>query len=175
MWNCLCRSCTPTPPARTLGAVSRRPPVFRAARLDDAESKRLLADYQAELAGHGIVLDRTEGGGVGPEELAPPHGLFLLVEVDGRPVACGGVRRLDAGTAEVKRMYVAPAARGRGVARGLLARLEKEGRSLGCRVVRLDTGLHMDAALALYLSSGYREIPDYNGNPHAGHWLEKDL
>jgi ribosomal protein S18 acetylase RimI-like enzyme len=72
-------------------------------------------------------------------------------------------------------MYVAPTARRRGVAQVLLTRLEEEARALGCRVARLDTGPDMGAALALYRTAGYREIPDYNGNPHAGHWMEKAL
>jgi len=72
-------------------------------------------------------------------------------------------------------MYVAPPARRRGVARALLLRLEDEARALGCRVVRLDTGREMVAALGLYRALGYVEIPDYNGNPHASHWFEKPL
>ena len=151
------------------------PPFFRIARLDDPESVRLLADYQSELSAQGITLDRHEAGGVGVEEMVLPHGLFLLVEVDQESVACGGIRRLSDDIAEIKRMYVAPAARRRGVARALLGRLEDEARALGCRVARLDTGRDMAAALTLYRLLGYREIPDYNGNPHAAHWMEKVL
>jgi GNAT superfamily N-acetyltransferase len=151
------------------------PPSFRIARLDDHDSARLLADYEAELARHGIVLDRDEGGGVGVEEMLAPQGVFLLVELDNTTVACGGIRRLSDDMAEVKRMYVAPTARRRGVGRVLLARLEDEARVLGCRLARLDTGRRMVAALTLYKAAGYRQIPDYNGNPHAGHWMEKAL
>lgn len=150
-------------------------PSFRTARLDSPEALRLIAEYEVELARNGIVLDRHEGGGVGVEEMVPPRGLFLLVELAGTPVACGGVRRLSNDIAEIKRMYVAPPARRRGVARALLARLEDEARGLGCRVARLDTGRDMEAALALYRAVGYREIPDYNGNPHAAYWMEKTL
>lgn len=150
-------------------------PVFRIARLDDAESVRLLADYESELSGQGITLDRHEGGGVGAEEMVVPRGVFLLVELDQGIVACGGIRRLSDDIAEIKRMYVAPTARRRGVARALLGRLEDEARALGCRVARLDTGRDMVAALTLYRLVGYREIPDYNGNPHAAHWMEKAL
>jgi GNAT superfamily N-acetyltransferase len=159
----------------TMNTAGARPPVFRVARLDDEGSTRLLRDYEAELAGQGIVLDRDEGGGVRADEMVPPHGIFLLVELDDSVVACGGIRRLSETIAEIKRMYVAPASRGRGVARALLTRLEDEARVLGCRFARLDTGRHMTAALGLYRSTGYVEIPDYNGNPHAGHWMEKSL
>jgi GNAT superfamily N-acetyltransferase len=153
----------------------RYTPVFRIARLDDPESERLIAEYEAELAAQGIVLSRTEGGAVEADEMVAPQGVFLIVELDGRLVACGGVRRLAGEVAEVKRMYVAPVARGRGIGRALLARLEDDARALGCRVARLDTGPDMVAALALYLGAGYREIPDYNHNPHAAHWMEKPI
>jgi GNAT superfamily N-acetyltransferase len=148
-------------------------PAFRIARLDGEESVRLIGDYEAELAGQGIVLDRHEGGSVEVEEMVTPRGLFLLVELDNTTVACGGVRRLSEDLAEIKRMYVAPTARRRGIAGALLARLEEEAFALGCRAVRLDTGRDMVAALTLYRAAGYREIPDYNGNPHAAHWMEK--
>jgi GNAT superfamily N-acetyltransferase len=150
-------------------------PLFRVARLDDSESVLLLADYESELARQGIVLDRHEGGGVDADEMVAPQGVFLLVELDHAFVACGGIRRLNDDIAEIKRMYVAPSARRRGVARALLGRLEDEARALGCRVARLDTGREMVAALRLYCDFGYEEIPDYNGNPHAAHWMEKAL
>ncbi|HEX4862628.1 MAG TPA: GNAT family N-acetyltransferase [Acidimicrobiales bacterium] len=146
---------------------------FRLARLDDPQSGALLRDYEAELRRQGIV---QEGGWVGVEELVAPNGSFLIADLDGSAAACGGVRRLDeAGIAEVKRMYVAPFARGRGVGAALLARLEDEARALGCQLTRLDTGAGMEAALALYRRAGYRQIADYNGNPHAAYWMEKKI
>jgi GNAT superfamily N-acetyltransferase len=144
-------------------------------RADDPRALALLADYESELEDEGIVLHHDEGGGVTVPEMVPPRGAFHLVVVDGEPAACGGVRTLGDGVAEVKRMYVAPRARNRGVARAPLALLESEAAGLGCHAVRLDTGPDMTRALALYLSSGYHRIEDYNGNPHAGHWLEKPL
>jgi ribosomal protein S18 acetylase RimI-like enzyme len=72
-------------------------------------------------------------------------------------------------------MYVAPFARRRRVGAALLARLEDEARALGCHATRLDTGAGMEAALALYKRAGYREIADYNGNPHAAYWMEKTI
>jgi GNAT superfamily N-acetyltransferase len=158
-----------------IGDTSSVSVTFRVARADDPEVVSLLADYEAELLADGIVLDVDEGGAVSAEELAAPHGTFLVAEESGAAVGCGGVRRLRDGRAEIKRMYVAPAARGRGVARTLLERLEDEARALGCDVARLDTGPKMTPALRLYRSAGYREIADYNGNPHAAHWMEKRL
>jgi ribosomal protein S18 acetylase RimI-like enzyme len=158
-----------------IGDTSSVSVTFRVARADAPEVLSLLADYEAELLADGIVLDVDEGGGVSPEEMAPPHGMFLVAEHGGAAVACGGVRRLGDGVAEIKRMYVAPAARGRGVARALLTRLEDEARAVGCELARLDTGPNMTPALRLYESAGYREIADYNGNPHAAYWMEKRL
>jgi GNAT superfamily N-acetyltransferase len=159
----------------TIKRAGTRPPVFRVARSDDADSVRLLHAYEAELAGQGIVLARGDEGGVEADEMVAPHGIFLLVELDDSIVACGGMRRLSGSIGEIKRMYVAPGARRRGLARALLSRLEDEARALGCIVARLDTGAHMTAALGLYRDMGYVEIADYNGNPHAGHWMEKTL
>jgi GNAT superfamily N-acetyltransferase len=108
-------------------------------------------------------------------ELTPPHGGFLLARRDGRTVGCGAVRTLDADHAEIKRMWVDPAVRGLGIGRGLLAALESAAAELGCRTVRLDTAAYLTEALPLYKSSGYVEIPAYNDNPYAAHWLEKHL
>ena len=89
--------------------------------------------------------------------------------------AGGGVKRLSDDTAEIKRMYVVPQARGQGVARALLTALEDAARDLGYRKVRLDTGPDQPHARRLYESAGYVRIPDYNANPHADFWAEKRL
>ncbi len=89
-------------------------------------------------------------------------------------VAGGGVRRLAPGLAEVKRMYVTPAHRGRGLAGALLGALEDQAADLGCSAVRLDTGLQ-PRALTLYRRAGYRAIDPYNDNPYAVFWGEKAL
>jgi GNAT superfamily N-acetyltransferase len=85
------------------------------------------------------------------------------------------VKTLGPGLGEIKRMYVAPHVRGRGLARRLLAALEDAAWRLGHDRVRLDTGPAQAHAKALYESAGYVEIPDYNGNPHASYWAEKKL
>jgi ribosomal protein S18 acetylase RimI-like enzyme len=110
-----------------------------------------------------------------PADLVAPRGEMLLVSLDGEPVAIGGVRDLGTAVAEVKSMYVAPAARERGIGRSLLERLEAIAADHGCRATRLDTALHMTAAIALYRSLGYREIPAYNEGPNADLWFEHDL
>lgn len=105
---------------------------------------------------------------VRPAEFSPPLGLFLLGYADGRAVASGGWRRHDVSgegfqrdDAELKRMYVVPAARGRGFARFMLAALERSAKSAGCRRVVLETGTRQPEAIALYRAEGYHEIPKF--------------
>ena len=92
----------------------------------------------------------------------------LVCVLDGRAVACGAWQPLEPGIAELKRMYVRPAYRGRGIARQLVVALEEEALAAGHPVVRLETGTYLPAAIALYRSVGYVPIPvygEYVGNP----------
>lgn len=118
--------------------------------------------------------------GPGNREGAPtalPHELadFVLVREDGRVVAGGALKPLTEDIVEIKRMYVLPDARSRGHARRLLVALEEQAIASGWPRVRLDTGPEQRHAQALYESAGYRTIPDYNANPYAAYWGEKDL
>ena len=119
--------------------------------------------------------DPSQGPTASREEILPPGGRFLVAFLGDRPVACGALKRLDSSTAELKRIYVRPEARGRGVARALLAGLERAARDAGYSRVRLDTGDRLPGAPALFRSCGYREIADYNANPFASLWFEKEL
>lgn len=123
----------------------------------------------------GLEIGNATMPAAGPAQLNPPAGRFLVGYRDGRPICCGGIKRLDAGTCEFKRMYVVPEERGRGVARALLAALEARARELGYAVARLDTGPRQPAARHLYESAGYREIENFNGNPVATFFGEKPL
>jgi GNAT superfamily N-acetyltransferase len=98
---------------------------------------------------------------VTPEKVAPPEGAFLVAWVDGRPVGCGGVKRLDATTAEVKRMFTAPEGRRRGVGRAVLRGLVDAARTLGYERVWLETGTKQPESMALYESEGFTPIPSY--------------
>ena len=157
--------------------------VIRRVSPDAPEAAGLLGDYEAELLARGrpfSPLDPPAGSGgkrVEVHEMEPPGGTFLVIAEDGVPVACGGLRTLDAetGIGEVKRMYVAPAARRRGHARRLLGALEDCARELGHERIRLDTNAAQPEALELYAACGYAEIADYNGSPTATHWFEKRL
>ena len=109
------------------------------------------------------------------EEYVAPGGAFLVAYDDGEPVACAGLRRLPDGTGEVKRMYVVPDARGHGLGRRMLERLEHEASGLGYTRLRLDTSSQLTEAKELYRTAGYQEIDDYNGNTAASHWFEKRI
>jgi GNAT superfamily N-acetyltransferase len=103
---------------------------------------------------------------VDPDEFRPPKGLFLLGYLDGSAVAIGGWRSRDepgfqGGDAEMKRMYIAPEARGNGLARQLLAELEKTAALAGRKRLVLETGTRQPEAIALYTSSGYTEIAKF--------------
>jgi GNAT superfamily N-acetyltransferase len=110
-----------------------------------------------------------------PRDFGPPGGAFLVVYDDGVPVAGGGVKRLDDRACEIKRMYVVPGARGRGLASVLLKALEDAARALGYAIVRLDTGPKQPAAQAMYERAGYAPIGNFNANPFASFWGEKPL
>jgi GNAT superfamily N-acetyltransferase len=95
------------------------------------------------------------------DEVLPPDGRFVIVVERGEPVACGAIRRHDAETAEIKRMWVRPHARGRGLARLVLRELESTASSRGYRALVLETGVRQPEALALYESHGYATIPNF--------------
>jgi GNAT superfamily N-acetyltransferase len=109
------------------------------------------------------------------QDVKPPAGRWLIAYRRETPIGCGGLKRLDERTAEIKRLYVAETARGTGVARALIAGLEEIASAVGYQALRLDTGPKQQASLALFRSSGYRPIDDYNGNPVAAYWFEKRL
>ncbi|MDT3442782.1 MULTISPECIES: bifunctional helix-turn-helix transcriptional regulator/GNAT family N-acetyltransferase [unclassified Pseudofrankia] len=108
-------------------------------------------------------------------DLAPPRGGFFVAVSDGEPVACGGVRTLDDGVGEMKRMWVHDGWRGAGLGSRLLRHLEDAARALGHRVSRLDTNETLVEAIALYDRAGYLRTPRYGDNPFATHFFEKSL
>ena len=151
------------PPPVALHEVGPAHPLVRAA----------VAAYVAEL-----VERFPSGFDPGPVDL---EGVYLLAttpagdSAEQTALACGGVRDLGGGTAEIKRMWVHPDARGTGLGGRLLGELEALARRLGHDRVRLDTNGTLVEAIALYDRAGYRRIERYNDNPHAEAWFEKDL
>ncbi|MFN8077271.1 MAG: GNAT family N-acetyltransferase [Kineosporiaceae bacterium] len=151
------------------------PPV-RLRRRDPASpvAVALLDTYRAEISAL-FGFDATTGVSADPEEMTPPRGDFLVAYLDDVPLGCGGVKLVGPGLAELKRMWVAPQARGRGVGRALLAGLEAAARDLGATRAVLDTHARLEPALRLYTGGGWQEVPAYNANPHATHWFAKSL
>lgn len=124
------------------------------ARWDDPDVRQLAAAQQAELR------ERYEGG---EEPGTPPSAADVAVVLvarapDGSALGCGALRPLGDDVAELKRMYVTPAARGRGHSKALLAALEDEAHARGWTTLRLETGPRQPEAIALYVGAGYREV-----------------
>ena len=107
--------------------------------------------------------------------MTPPAGLFLVATLHGEPVGCGALKFHPGAPAEIKRMWVAPAVRGLGLGRRLLAELEARAVAQGVRVLRLETNRALTEAISLYRAAGYREVPAFNDEPYAHHWFEKSL
>ena len=116
------------------------------------EVRELLVELDAALRGPYLP---EQHHALSVDELFSPSVRFFIARLAGADVGCGGVA-FDDGFAEVKRMYTRPAARGRGVAAGVLQHLEREARSAGYSVLRLETGMYQAAAMAFYAREGFR-------------------
>ncbi|MEO6503029.1 MAG: GNAT family N-acetyltransferase [Jatrophihabitantaceae bacterium] len=142
---------------------------------DHPDARRLIAEVQAEYVQR---YGGPDSSPVDPLEFQPPQGLFAVGYLDAEPVAMGGWRRHDdedaqtswaAPAVEVKRMYVAAAARGRGYARTMLAYLEDTARESGARWLLLETGSRQPEAVQLYRSCGYQPVPPF------GYYADREL
>jgi len=143
---------------------------------DSTDAVRCVDAYFRELESrfeHGF--DPGSRGYASKASTNGAQGCFLVARRDGQAVGCGELKALDAETGEIKRMWVAPEARGIGLARRLLEALEDEARGFGMRRVRLDTNRALEEAQALYRKAGYREIGRYNDNLYADFFFEKVL
>jgi GNAT superfamily N-acetyltransferase len=125
--------------------------------------RRLDAELLARYPEKGATYFRLDCG-----EVAGDAGASLVAYVGAEPVGCGAVRRIGEGVGEIKRMYVCPAARGRGIGRTSLEALEGQARRLGMARLLLETGARQPEALALYRRAGYTEVPafgEYSESP----------
>jgi DNA-binding MarR family transcriptional regulator/GNAT superfamily N-acetyltransferase len=109
------------------------------------------------------------------DELTEPAGLLLVARLRGEPIGCGALKLHGREPAEIKRMWVAPSARGLGVGRRILSELEERARLRGVRLVRLETNRTLKEAGGLYRATGYAEVEAFNDEPYAHHWFEKRL
>jgi putative acetyltransferase len=125
---------------------------------DSQDAQRLIAALDADLA-ELYPPEQRFGPNLKAQHLEAGRGTFLVARDDGRAVGCGAVRLIDAQTAEVKRMYVEPDQRGRGVGRAILASLEAAARRLRARRLVLETGTQSPEALALYRGAGFVDVP----------------
>jgi DNA-binding MarR family transcriptional regulator/predicted GNAT family N-acyltransferase len=143
---------------------------------DTADARLCLRTYFRELAARFEGgFDACTGDHADVEDMTPPSGLFVIARLDGDAIGCGGLKRVDKATGEIKRVWTAPSARGVGVARRMLRTLEAAAREKGLKTLRLDTNRALTEAHALYRSEGYREVARFNDNPYAHHWFEKRL
>jgi DNA-binding MarR family transcriptional regulator/predicted GNAT family N-acyltransferase len=143
---------------------------------ETGDARWCLTQYFAEL-------DRRFGSGFDPAASLPadaadmraPAGLFVLARLHGQPVACGALKFHGPAATELKRMWVAPEARGLGLGRRILTELEQRAAAHGTTVIRLETNGSLTEAIALYRTAGYREVAPFNDERYADHWFEKQL
>ena len=140
------------------------------------DARQCLRSYFAELERRsGAPFDPLIGSTAEPHELRPPAGEMVVAYLRAEAVACGALKHFGGGVCDLKRMWVADAARGLGLGRRLLADLEGRAARAGAGTVRLETNATLVEAIALYRSAGYREVPAFNDEPFADHWFEKHL
>ena len=147
---------------------------FRVVDPASAGAQRALGHYFDEI---GAAFGFETGTALADAAAAfvPPEGLFVLSGPDEEPLSCGAVQFLDGDRGEIKRMWVAPAARGRGLAGDLPAHLEGLILASGRHRALLDTNSVLTRAVGLYESRGYDRVADYNGNVDADVWFAKSL
>jgi DNA-binding MarR family transcriptional regulator/GNAT superfamily N-acetyltransferase len=145
------------------------PPTTPAARF-------CLGAYFAELdARFDLGFEPERSISADADELVEPRGLLVVARLRSEPIGCGAVKLHGDEPAEIKRMWVAPEARGLGLGRRLLSELEQHARTGGATVARLETNRALHEAIALYRSAGYLEVARFNAEPYADHWFEKVL
>lgn len=141
-----------------------------------AEATWCFAQYYAELNRRfNAGFDPGQSISASAAELTTPAGLLVIARLRHQPLGCGALKLHGEAPAEIKRMWVAPAARGLGVGRRLLEALERHAREAGVATAHLETNRALTEAIALYRACGYREVAPFNDEPYAHHWFEKHL
>jgi DNA-binding MarR family transcriptional regulator/GNAT superfamily N-acetyltransferase len=179
----LLRPLTPGQRERLVGAMAEVEHLLAVASVElavtdprDPGARPCLRAYVDELArrfDHGF--DPAVSNSAEDAELTPPAGLFLLATLHGEAVGCGALKFHGSSPAEIKRMWVAPSARGLGLGRRMLAELERHALARRVRVLRLETNRALTEAIGTYRAAGYREVAAFNDEPYAHHWFEKTI
>ncbi len=142
----------------------------------DPLARHCLESYYAELARRfpgGFEVSRSRDPDAA--EMTAPRGGFWVAMAEGLPLGCVGLKGAGREFAEIKRLWVAPAARGLGLARRLLATAEARAREMGVAALRLDTNSALSEASALYRKCGWTEIARFNDDPYPDLFFEKRL
>lgn len=140
------------------------------------EARYCLGEYYAELGrrfkqGFDVSLSKDPDA----KDMRRPRGTFIVAMSDTLPIGCVGLKGTDHGYAEIKRLWVAPAARGLRLGRRLMDATEDAARGLGIALLRLDTNSALPEAGQLYRTTGWREIPRFNDDPYPDLFFEKRL
>jgi ribosomal protein S18 acetylase RimI-like enzyme len=130
---------------------------------DSPDARLLIQHLSAEL---GALYGDDGSGAFSPDDVRVAGGTFIVARWGGQPVGCGALRPFGEGVGEIKRMFVEPQARGRGIARRILAALEAAACRCGYDRLRLETGIHQAEAIRLYDSAGFLRIPCYGKYAH---------
>jgi DNA-binding MarR family transcriptional regulator/GNAT superfamily N-acetyltransferase len=140
------------------------------------DARFCLAQYTQELNRRSDrTFDPTVGATARPQEVRPPAGRFFVAYLYGEPIGCGAVKHHRDTPAEIKRMWIAPQARGLGLGRRLLQTLESCARDAGAHEARIETNSDLTEAMTLYTSAGWNEVDAFNTEPFADRWLQKSL
>jgi GNAT superfamily N-acetyltransferase len=143
---------------------------------DSEDGRWCVEQYFLELAERfDRGFDPIKSNPASDEDLISPRGFFVVARLDGQPVGCGALKRKDATTGEIKRMWTSASARRRGVARKILHKLEAIAREAGFTILQLETNRTLAEAQAFYRKEGYLEVDAFNDEPYAHHWFEKYL
>ena len=143
---------------------------------EHADARYCLAEYVAELNRRSTRgFDPSVGATALPHEVRPPAGAFFVAYLHGEAIGCGAVKHHADAPAEIKRMWLAPQARGLGLGRRLLETLEECALAGGAWVAHIETSDVLTEAISLYRSAGWVEVPAFNEEPFADHWFEKPL
>jgi putative acetyltransferase len=125
---------------------------------DTVDASALIAELEAELE---QLYPQESRHGYSVEKLLAENVAFFLIRIDGLPVGCGGLKLVGTEYGEIKRMYVRPQYCGAGLAKLMLNHLTDYAQNHGIRLLRLETGIHQRAAINLYESLGFKQIPPF--------------